>query len=159
MTILTFMIVKLSQKKFHPNKKSFASKNSQYFLCVGCPHFPIKRAICEQIWHFNIEVVRVWKEIFFLKTYSIFPNLGGEDISHGTDVSVQLAGENSGATGTILFTNSPLGSILVKKEQKAESDQKFYKNKFFEARPWKVGATVWVGEESLLREGLDGRHF
>ena len=94
-----------------------------------------------------------------LKAYSIFQNLGGEDISHGTDVSVQLAGENSGAIEAILFTNSSLGSILVRKEQKAESDRKFYKNKFCEARPWKVGVTVWVGEESLLREGLDGRQF
>ena len=99
------------------------------------------------------------KRNIFLKTYSIFPNLGGEDISHGTDVSVQLAGENSGATDAILFTNSSLGSILVRKEQKAESDQKFCKNKFCEARPWKVGVTVWVGEEPLLREGLDGRQF
>ena len=90
-----------------------------------------------------------------LKAYSIFQNLGGEDISHGTDVSVQLAGENSGAIEAILFTNSS----LVRKEQKAESDQKFCKKEFCEARPWEVGVTVWVGEESLLREGLDGRQF
>ena len=94
-----------------------------------------------------------------LKAHSIFQNLGGEDISHGTDVSVQLAGENSGATDAILFTNNSLGSILVRKEQKAESDQKFCKKEFCEARPWKVGVTVSVGEESLLREGLDGRQF
>ena len=99
------------------------------------------------------------KREIFLKAYSIFQNLGGEDISHGTDVSVQLAGENSGATKAIFFTNSSLGSIQVREEQKAESDQKFCKNKFCEARPWKVGVTVWVGGEPLLREGLDGRQF
>ena len=39
----------IGPKKFHPNKKSFASKNSKHLLCVDCPHFPIKRAIFEQL--------------------------------------------------------------------------------------------------------------
>ena len=102
-------------------------------------------------------MVRIKRRLF--EAYKTCQHLGGEDISHGTDVSVQLAGENSGATKAILFTNSSLGSIQVREEQKAESDQKFCKNKFCEARPWKVGVTVWVGGEPLLREGLDGRQF
>ena len=72
------------------------------------------------------KTLTLWWEI--CDKYHIWTYLGGEDFSHGTDVSVQLAGENSGAIEAILFTNNPLGSILVRKEQKAESDQKFCKN-------------------------------
>ena len=59
---------------------------------------------------------RIKRRLF--EAYKTCQHLGGEDISHGTDVSVQLAGENSGAPEAILFTNSSLGSILVRKEKR-----------------------------------------